>query len=144
MVPEREREQSAVAGFLGPVWDHAAVDGAGSRDPHGPAGECHVRGRRRDGGARRVPCTSASGSSSTKGIRIPGRRGPESVGLYVTALIAAIPLDPHQPDDLPARWEFPEVEDCYSVAGEANCAEGPDEDQGDLEDRIVGSARKPR
>ena len=46
---------------------------------------------------------------------------PEAVGLYVTALIAAIPLDPHQPDDLPARVkEFPEVEDCYSVAGEAN------------------------
>jgi Lrp/AsnC family leucine-responsive transcriptional regulator len=47
--------------------------------------------------------------------------GPESLGLFVTALIAAIPLDPSQPDDLPDRVaEFPEVEDCYSVAGEAN------------------------
>jgi Lrp/AsnC family transcriptional regulator, leucine-responsive regulatory protein len=46
---------------------------------------------------------------------------PESLGLYVTALVAAIPLDPSQPDDLPERVrEFPEVEDCYSVAGEAN------------------------
>ena len=46
---------------------------------------------------------------------------PESLGLFVTALIAAIPLDPQQPDDLPDRIrEFPEVEDCYSVAGEAN------------------------
>jgi Lrp/AsnC family leucine-responsive transcriptional regulator len=47
--------------------------------------------------------------------------GPESLGLFVTALIAAIPLDPSQPDDLPERvGEFPEVEDCFSVAGEAN------------------------
>ena len=45
----------------------------------------------------------------------------ESVGLFVTALIAAAPLDPQQPDDLPERVaEFPEVEDCYSVAGEMN------------------------
>lgn len=46
---------------------------------------------------------------------------PEAIGLFVTALIAATPLDPQQPDDLPVRVrEFPEVEDCYSVAGEAN------------------------
>ncbi|MBI3648223.1 MAG: Lrp/AsnC family transcriptional regulator [Actinobacteria bacterium] len=46
---------------------------------------------------------------------------PEALGLYVTALIAAIPLDPSEPDDLPERvGEFPEVEACYSVAGEAN------------------------
>jgi Lrp/AsnC family leucine-responsive transcriptional regulator len=46
---------------------------------------------------------------------------PESLGLFVTAIIAAIPLDPSQPDDLPDRvGEFPEVEACYSVAGEAN------------------------
>ena len=45
----------------------------------------------------------------------------EAIGLFVTALIAVTPLDPHQPDDLPARVrELPEVEDCYSVAGEAN------------------------
>ncbi|MEP7059285.1 MAG: Lrp/AsnC family transcriptional regulator [Actinomycetota bacterium] len=44
-----------------------------------------------------------------------------AIGLYVTALIEAIPLDPQQPDDLPERVaEFPEVEDCYSVAGKAN------------------------
>jgi Lrp/AsnC family transcriptional regulator, leucine-responsive regulatory protein len=46
---------------------------------------------------------------------------PGSLGLMVTALIAATPLDPRQPDDLPDRVrDFPEVEDCYSVAGEAN------------------------
>jgi Lrp/AsnC family leucine-responsive transcriptional regulator len=46
---------------------------------------------------------------------------PEAIGLFVTALVAASPLDPTQPDDLPDRVaEFPEVEDCYSVAGEAN------------------------
>jgi Lrp/AsnC family leucine-responsive transcriptional regulator len=46
---------------------------------------------------------------------------PEAVGLFVTAIIAATPLDPRQPDDLPERVsEFEEVEDCYSVAGEAN------------------------
>jgi Lrp/AsnC family transcriptional regulator, leucine-responsive regulatory protein len=46
---------------------------------------------------------------------------PEALGLYVTALIAAVPLDPTQPDDLPERVaEFPEVEDCFSVAGETN------------------------
>ena len=46
---------------------------------------------------------------------------PEAVGLLVTALIAATPLEPKQPDDLPERLaDFPEVEDCLSVAGEAN------------------------
>jgi Lrp/AsnC family transcriptional regulator, leucine-responsive regulatory protein len=46
---------------------------------------------------------------------------PESMGLFVTALIAVTPLDPMQPDDLPERVrEFGEVEDCLSVAGEAN------------------------
>jgi Lrp/AsnC family leucine-responsive transcriptional regulator len=46
---------------------------------------------------------------------------PAALGLFVTALIAASPLDPRQPDDLPDRVaEFPEVEDCYSVAGETN------------------------
>ena len=63
---------------------------------------------------------------------------PEAVGLFVTALIAAIPLDPHQPDDLPARVkEFPEVEDCYSVAGEANYVlKVRTRTTGDLEDLI--------
>jgi Lrp/AsnC family transcriptional regulator, leucine-responsive regulatory protein len=46
---------------------------------------------------------------------------PEAIGLFVTALIAVTPLDPSQPDDLPERVaEFPEVEDCLSVAGEAS------------------------
>jgi Lrp/AsnC family transcriptional regulator, leucine-responsive regulatory protein len=45
---------------------------------------------------------------------------PEAVGLFVTALVAATPFDPGQPDDLPDRVaDFPEVEDCLSVAGEA-------------------------
>jgi Lrp/AsnC family leucine-responsive transcriptional regulator len=45
----------------------------------------------------------------------------EAVGLFVTAIVAVMPLDPKQPDDLPDRVvEFPEVEDCLSVAGEAN------------------------
>ena len=46
---------------------------------------------------------------------------PEAIGLFVTALIEASPLDPQQPDDLPERVRtFPEVEDCLSVAGDAN------------------------
>jgi Lrp/AsnC family transcriptional regulator, leucine-responsive regulatory protein len=46
---------------------------------------------------------------------------PAAVGLMVTALIAVTPLDPQQPDDLPERLaDFAEVEDCLSVAGEAN------------------------
>jgi len=46
---------------------------------------------------------------------------PERVGLHVTAFIAVSPLDASQPDDLPDRvLDLPEVEDCYSVAGEAN------------------------
>ncbi|MFN2545068.1 MAG: Lrp/AsnC family transcriptional regulator [Actinomycetota bacterium] len=46
---------------------------------------------------------------------------PDALGLSVTALVSAMPLDPTQPDDLPERVEeLPEVEACYSVAGEAN------------------------
>ena len=46
---------------------------------------------------------------------------PEALGLYVTALISVMPLDPKQPDDLPDRVrEFHEIEDCYSVAGAEN------------------------
>jgi Lrp/AsnC family transcriptional regulator, leucine-responsive regulatory protein len=45
----------------------------------------------------------------------------ESLGLFVTALVSLMPLDPKQPDDLPDRvLEFPEVEACHSIAGEAN------------------------
>ena len=46
---------------------------------------------------------------------------PESLGLYVTALVSVTPLDPKQPDDVPERVrEFDEVEDCHSVAGAEN------------------------
>ena len=49
------------------------------------------------------------------------RVDPDAVGLLVTALVSVMPLDPSQPDDLPDRVvEFPEVEDCYSVAGHEN------------------------
>jgi len=45
----------------------------------------------------------------------------EAIGLYVTALVSIMPLDPKQPDDLPDRvLELPEVEDCFSVAGDEN------------------------
>ena len=45
----------------------------------------------------------------------------EALGLFVTALVSVTPLDPKQPDDLPDRvLEFPEVEDCHSVAGDEN------------------------
>jgi len=45
----------------------------------------------------------------------------EAIGLYVTALVSIMPLDPKQPDDFPERvLELPEVEDCFSVAGEEN------------------------
>jgi Lrp/AsnC family leucine-responsive transcriptional regulator len=46
---------------------------------------------------------------------------PEALGLYVTALVSVMPLDPKQPDDLPQRvQELPEIEDCFSVAGDEN------------------------
>ena len=63
---------------------------------------------------------------------------PEAIGLFVTALISASPLDARQPDDLPERvHEFPEVEDCYSVAGEANYVlKVRTRTTGDLEDLI--------
>jgi Lrp/AsnC family leucine-responsive transcriptional regulator len=45
----------------------------------------------------------------------------EALGLFVTALVSVMPLDPRQPDDLPDRvLEFAEVEDCHSVAGDEN------------------------
>lgn len=45
----------------------------------------------------------------------------EALGLFVTALVSVMPLDPKQPDDLPQRvLEFSEVEDCHSVAGDEN------------------------
>ncbi len=63
---------------------------------------------------------------------------PDSLGLFVTALIAVTPLDPTQADDLPDRVrDFPEVEDCFSVAGEANyILKARTRTTGDLEDLI--------
>jgi Lrp/AsnC family leucine-responsive transcriptional regulator len=63
---------------------------------------------------------------------------PESLGLHVTALVAVTPLDPTQPDDLPERVrDLPEVEDCFSVAGEANyILKVRTKTTGDLEDLI--------
>ena len=46
---------------------------------------------------------------------------PEPLGLFVTALVSVMPLDPTQPDDLPDRVrELDEVEACHSVAGDEN------------------------
>ncbi|SRR6266568_200458 len=46
---------------------------------------------------------------------------PEPLGLFVTALVSVMPLDPKQADDLPDRVvELPEVEACHSVAGDEN------------------------
>jgi Lrp/AsnC family transcriptional regulator, leucine-responsive regulatory protein len=43
----------------------------------------------------------------------------EAVGLALTAFVAIRPFDPSQPDDAPERLaHLPEVEACYSVAGE--------------------------
>lgn len=63
---------------------------------------------------------------------------PAALGLHVTALIAVTPLDPTQPDDLPDRLaDFAEVEDCLSVAGEANyILKVRTRDTGDLEELI--------
>jgi Lrp/AsnC family leucine-responsive transcriptional regulator len=42
-----------------------------------------------------------------------------AVGLPMTAFVAIRPLDPSQPDDAPDRLAaLPEIESCYSVAGE--------------------------
>lgn len=49
------------------------------------------------------------------------RINPEAVGSMLSAFVAITPLDPSQPDDAPARLEHvPEIEACYSVAGEDN------------------------
>jgi Lrp/AsnC family transcriptional regulator, leucine-responsive regulatory protein len=43
----------------------------------------------------------------------------ETVGLPLTAFVAIRPLDPSAPDDAPQRLAgLPEIESCYSVAGE--------------------------
>ncbi|GAA1751012.1 Lrp/AsnC family transcriptional regulator [Luedemannella helvata] len=42
-----------------------------------------------------------------------------AIGLPMTAFVAIRPLDPSQPDDAPERLaSLPEIESCYSVAGE--------------------------
>src|SRR6478735_6202365 len=42
-----------------------------------------------------------------------------ALGLPLTALISIRPIDPSQPDDSPERLrDVPEIESCYSVAGE--------------------------
>jgi Lrp/AsnC family leucine-responsive transcriptional regulator len=43
----------------------------------------------------------------------------ESVGLPLTAFVAIRPIDPAAPDDAPERLRgLPEIESCYSVAGD--------------------------
>jgi len=43
----------------------------------------------------------------------------EALGLPLTAFVAIRPFDPSQPDDAPERLaHLPEIEACYSVAGE--------------------------
>lgn len=46
---------------------------------------------------------------------------PEAVGKPLAAFIEITPLDPAQPDDAPERLQhLPEIESCYSVAGDAS------------------------
>ena len=43
----------------------------------------------------------------------------EAIDLPLTAFVAIRPIDPSQPDDAPDRLaHLPEIESCYSVAGE--------------------------
>src|ERR1700730_1025856 len=43
----------------------------------------------------------------------------EAIGLPLTAFVAIRPIDPAAPDDAPERLSgLPEIESCYSVAGE--------------------------
>lgn len=43
----------------------------------------------------------------------------EQIGLPLTAFISITPIDPSQPDDYPTRLvDIPEIESCWSVAGE--------------------------
>src|SRR5690349_17484622 len=43
----------------------------------------------------------------------------EALGLPLTAFVAVRPMDPSQPDDAPERLAgLPQIESCYSVAGE--------------------------
>ncbi|MET7421951.1 Lrp/AsnC family transcriptional regulator [Dactylosporangium sp. NPDC005555] len=43
----------------------------------------------------------------------------DAIGLPLTAFVAIRPIDPSQPDDAPDRLaKLPQIESCYSVAGE--------------------------
>jgi Lrp/AsnC family leucine-responsive transcriptional regulator len=43
----------------------------------------------------------------------------DAIGLPLSAFVAIRPLDPSQPDDAPERLaRLPEIESCYSVAGD--------------------------
>lgn len=45
----------------------------------------------------------------------------EAVGLSLTAFVSIKPMDASQPDDAPDRLaDLPEIESCYSVAGNEN------------------------
>ncbi|HYJ66314.1 MAG TPA: Lrp/AsnC family transcriptional regulator [Nocardioidaceae bacterium] len=45
----------------------------------------------------------------------------EKLGLPLTAFISIRPIDPSEPDDAPQRLDaLPEIESCYSVAGDEN------------------------
>ena len=46
---------------------------------------------------------------------------PETVGIALTAFVSVTPLDQAAPDDVPDRLAgIPDIEACYSVAGEEN------------------------
>jgi Lrp/AsnC family leucine-responsive transcriptional regulator len=78
--------------------------------------------------ARRVGLSASAVHERVRKLELSGViRGyravldPHALGLFVTALIAVTPFDAGQADDLPERVaDFPEVEDCYSIAGEAS------------------------
>lgn len=49
------------------------------------------------------------------------RINPAALGHQLTALVSLTPFDPAQPDDAPEKLApLPEVETCYSVAGESS------------------------
>lgn len=64
---------------------------------------------------------------------------PRQIGLPVTALIALTPLDPAAPDDIPEHVaEIPEIECCWSVAGDASYViKVRVAEPGDLEDLLA-------
>ncbi len=64
---------------------------------------------------QRVKRLTSRGVIRGYGARIDLRQS----GLPLTAFISIRPIDPSQPDDAPERLaEIPEIESCYSVAGE--------------------------